>query len=515
MTRRPMPPAPLLALALAACAHPPPSRDTGDTNARRVVDDAVRALGGADALATLRTVRRHMIDNWVDTGQGQHPWTGTPDADHLPVHFPQTVENFLDYAADRWFESQAFRDGPGDYGTQIDTATATSGFESITYADERPWFRALATDELAAQHARRFRRFPEGLLRMLLTSQSLQWVGQATESGQQQDLIAFTDPAGTRLLLSFDAITHRLTRTSIDRDHAILGDTTAETLYADYRRVGPLTLPFLLVDRIAGVPTHKYPIATTELDGAAPAALAPPRDFLPIQPSPPSPTLHPLGANVFEILGPYNAMFAVFHDHVLLVEAPLNETYTEACLALIRSVADKPIRAIATHFHYDHIGGARTLVALDIPIASTPDGIATIRRAITAPHAAHPDRLSKTPRTPRLEPITDQRTFADQDQRVELYDVGPTPHVAQILITYFPKTRTLHVPDLLDVLTPELVIPGVDTLVLIRKIKELHLDVQRIVPVHGVPISLDDLHRGLAVRARHVPDTPLDARPGA
>jgi hypothetical protein len=58
-----------------------------------------------------------------------------------------------------------------------------------------------------------------------------------------------------------------------------------------------------------------------------------------------------------------------------------------------------------------------------------------------------------------------------------------------------------------------MVIPGVDTMAMIAKIKEYRLDVTSIVPVHGVPVTMDDLNRGLAIRARHVPGTPLDARP--
>jgi glyoxylase-like metal-dependent hydrolase (beta-lactamase superfamily II) len=500
------------AMWLAGCTPVPANPVASSADPRRLLDEAVRALGGAQALAALTTVRRDMVDGWVDTGQGQHPWTGVPDVDHLPVHFPETIESFIDYAGDRWFESQAFVDAR-EPTVQIDAGDATTGFEAITYSDERPYFRELDGSEAAAQHTRRLRRFPEGMLRMALRAQTPQWADAGDDAGEHHDAIAFTDPAGTRIVLSFDPVTHRLTRSRIARDHAVLGDTTADTLYADYRPVGHLVLPFLQIDRIAGVPTHRWPISRIDLDGPAPQAMMPPRDVVAIQPPPPAPTLRALQDGVFEILGPYNVMFAVFRDHVLLIEAPLGEAYTEACLALIESVAPgKPVRAVATHFHYDHIGGARTLVSLGIPIATTPDGAAVIRRAVAARHAAHPDRLARAPREPRLEVVEARHVDDDGAQRVELYDVGPTPHVAQILVAYFARTRTLLVPDLLDVLSPEMAIPGIDTIALIRKLKEYHLEVDDFVPVHGVPITREDLRRGLAIRARHVPDTPADAR---
>lgn len=503
-----------IAVGATACAPVHPDRGPPASRARDVLDQGVRAIGGADALAQLTTVRRRMVDHWVDTGQGQHPWTGTPDGDHLPVHFPLFVDYFLDYAGERWVESQAF-DNPPEHGVQITAGTPAGGFEAVTYMDERPFSRELDGDDLTAQRVRRLRRFPEGILRMAVArAGTLQWIGDTDERGRRSDVVAFTDPAGTRVVLAFDPATHWLTRSQIDRDHAVLGDTTAETLYTDHRQVGALTLPFLQTDQIAGIPTHRWQIAQLDLGVDPPPAITAPRDAVSTQLPPPTPTLHPLHDGVFEILGPYNVMFAVFRDHVLLVEAPIGEPYTESCLDLIRSVApDKPIRAVATHFHYDHIGGARTLVALGVPITTTPDGADVIRRAATAPHARHPDRLARAPRSPQLDTVVGQRVLEDDTQRVELHDVGPAPHVAQILVAYFARTRTLLVPDLIDVLTPEQAIPSDDVVPVVAAIKRHHLDVERIVPVHGVPVSIDDFHRGLAIRARHVPGSPLDTRP--
>lgn len=482
--------------------------DPSNAAARRILGRAVASIGGEAALAALGPVRREMTDEWVDTGQGQHPWAGVPDADHLPVHFPQAVVSFIDYAGGRWYESRRFDDGPGDYGVQVQAASGAGGFETFTYTEERPYRRDLGGDEIAAQTARRLRRYPEGLLRLALArAATLRSIGGG-------EAIALTDPAGESVSLYFDAATSLLVKSTAARDHPVLGDTIAETLYSDYRRVGGLLMPFLLVDRVGGVPTHRWSIATTELGGAPPpSAFTPPGDFVRVQDAPPEPTLQARGGGVYEILGLYNVLFAVFRDHVLLVEAPVGEAYTEACLALVRSVAPgKPVRAVATHFHYDHLGGARTLVGNGIPIATTPDAVEVIRRAVGARLDRRPDRLAREPRAPRLEAIAGSRVFADAEQRVEIYDFGPTPHVAQILVAYVPGAKTLLVADLLDVLSAEMAIPGIDTMVMIEKIRERRLDVERIVPMHGVPITIADLNRGLAVRARHVPGTPLEAK---
>jgi glyoxylase-like metal-dependent hydrolase (beta-lactamase superfamily II) len=479
-----------------------------NAKARGVIDQAISAIGGKEALLSLTSIRRDMTDNWVDTGQGQRPWTGVPDADHLPVHFPIAVVSFVDYGQRRWMESQRFDDGPGDYAVIVQTASPMAGFEHIRYTDEKPYYRSLASDEIATQQARRFRRHPEGILRLALDRRET--LVSMTDPQGRHDMVMLMDAGGTRVSLHFDVSTHLLAKSEIERDHAILGRTTAETLYADYRKVGRLALPFAMTDRVGGIPTHKWTVTTIDIDVVPPPAMfEAPRDFVRIQSAPSEPKLHARGSGVFEILGPYNVMFAVFHDYVLLIEAPLSEAYTESCLDLISTVAPgKPIRAVATHFHTDHIAGSRTLVAHGIPIGTTGDAVSVIRQAASS-RAKH----AEAPREPQLETLGTRRIFADATQRVEVYDFGPTPHVAQILVSYFPRTKTLHVADLLDTLTPELVIPSLDGIAMIKKIKEYKLDVARIVPMHGVPVTIDDLNRGLAVRARHVPDTPLDARP--
>src|SRR5262249_41525662 len=159
---------------------------------------------------------------------------------------------------------------------------------------------------------------------------------------------------------------------------------------------GALLLPYLIVDRVGGIPTHFVQARSIILDAPAPAELmARPAHFVPVAATPPAPVLHDRGNGVYEILGPYNVMFAVFRDSVLLIEAPLNGNYVRSILGLIESVAPgKPVRAVSTHFHYDHIGGVRTLVARGIPILTTADAREVIGQALEARKTLHPDAYS-------------------------------------------------------------------------------------------------------------------------
>jgi len=187
-------------------------------------------------------------------------------------------------------------------------------------------------------------------------------------------------------------------------------------------------------------------------------------------------------------------MFSVFPDHVIVFEAPLHARYGEQILELVRSVArDKPIRAVvASHFHYDHLAGLRPFVAGQVPILAPPDAQEVIEKALAL------QGLRAT-----LDIVSRQRILDQGEVRARLYDFGPAPHVAQILGAYFPDEKLLFVADLLDVLTAQQVIAGVDAVPMRRRVRELGLDVERFVPVHGVPITGEQLDAAYRIRARY------------
>ena len=478
--------------------------------ARAVLDAGARAIGGAAALAALRTVRRDLTDQWVDPGQGQRPWSGAPGA--IPPAnggFEATEAlSFIDYAQDRWLETQRYVDSPQEYALVLDVVTAEHGFRSIRYVDEVPFFDSLPASDLGRLLTLKFRRNPEGVLRMALSRpETLQWVGTSLESGRAYEVISFADSLGTRVSLYFDAKTHHLSKLETLRDHPVAGDTSTEILYSDYRTVGALTLPFRYLDRTAGLPTHVIDIRSIELDGTLPAErFEPPRKFVAVQHEPERPRLEKVSDSLYLVRGDYNVMFSVFPDHVIVFEAPMSDAYARECLGLIHATAaGKPIRfVVASHFHFDHIAGLRAYAAAGIPILAPPDAKAVIEKAVASRHTMRPDALSGQPARAVIETVSGRKVLDAGGVRARIYDFGPAPHVAQILVGYFPDEKLLWVADLMDVLTDELVIAGVDSVPMLARIRELGLEIDRVVPVHGVPITGEQFRQAFAIRAKYV-----------
>jgi dienelactone hydrolase/glyoxylase-like metal-dependent hydrolase (beta-lactamase superfamily II) len=476
--------------------------------AREALDAGVAALGGAEALAALGTVRRRSSGDWFGSGQSRnpHPVEG-PTLAPPPTTQHMNVTTVIDYRGIRWLEESLEYDDAGDAITRIRAVTPESGFESLTYRNEKPFFRSFPAEEARALLARAARRHPEGLLRMaLVRPETLEWVGHGEAFGRRQRVISMVDPGGTRVLIYFDDETGLPAKSETLRPHAVAGDSHAEILYDDYRPVGSLRLPFHVIDRVAGVPTEETRAAAVEIDPPFPEdRLRPPRVFARMEDDPPRPVVRELGGGLYLIRGTYNTVFAVFRDHVIAVEAPLGARYAEEALAKIEAAAPgKPIRyVVATHFHYDHIAGLPAYAARGASIVTTPDAEGIVRRALSVRHTMSPDPLAGAAVAPRIETVSGRRVFDDGTNRMELHDVGPTDHVGQLLVAWFPRHRVLYEADVWDPVSSGQHIAGADAARLAERIRALGLDVERIIPAHGVPATMRDLERGLAVRAKY------------
>jgi glyoxylase-like metal-dependent hydrolase (beta-lactamase superfamily II) len=499
----------LLVLAAAAAGGQETETIRLQSRARELIDAAVAAIGGEAPLRSLSSVRRDYVEDWVDVGQGPRPWAGTPAADALRPHAysarSQTL-SYIDYAGGRFHLWARFVESPSDFGEFSDAVTAERAFQAFTYVREKPILTERSREEGQALRQRHVRQHPEGLLRIALERpDTLLSLGHAQDGDAVYDLVAFADHDGTQVVLYLDARSHLPARSEIRRGHRVYGDTTADVVYDDYRRVGELLLPHAWVTRVAGVPVSRYRARAIAIDAAPDdARFRAPAENVAGETAPAKLRVEPQGHGLYVIRGSYNLTFAEFRDHVLLVEAPAGEAFMEEALALIEeTVPGKPVRLVATHFHFDHVGGVRTAVARGIPVLTTPDASPVIERSLASRQAMRPDALARAPREATIVVVERRHVIEDGRQRVELYDFGPVPHVAQLLVAYYPRQRLLHVGDLFDTLTTEAVFAGTDAEAMAARIRELGLDVERIVPTHGVPVTIRHLERALEIRRQY------------
>jgi len=201
----------------------------------------------------------------------------------------------------------------------------------------------------------------------------------------------------------------------------------------------------------------------------------------------------------------YNILFVEFDSYVLSVDAPRTSALTDSGIALLRQrIPDKPIKyAGMTHHHWDHCGGVRAFVAEGAQIITTSGNVAFFQKVMTEHRTLARDAISDEPREAEFSLVTDKLLLSEGKQSVEVYSVGPTPHVDEMLIYFLPQQKMLFTADHLAQATPAFGVvqpasPG--TVFMAEKIKELGLDVQTLITAHGGVGSIKNLEVSLLLR---------------
>jgi len=466
--------------------------------ARPILDAGIKAMGGLEALQGMKDVWR--VGAGIGYNQGQ---SLKPDAPMTTRSIQ--VTSLVDFAGRRSYAETVTvpASGPATKARTILDGESAIGVNLVTNVLTPSSPAAVATARTA------MRRDPAALLLTALgRSETLRSLGEETIDGKRHHVITFADSDGVQIGLFFEAASGLLTRFDTLADSAVLGDALTETALLDYRDVGALRLPARVVTRVAGETTLDMKYSEIKINqGGGAEMFATPKDALAVPPAPPASgvAVTKLGEDVyFAAGGSHHSLIVAFKDHVVVVEAPLNEERSLAVMAkLAEIVPGKPIKyVVPTHYHFDHSGGLRTYIAKGVTILTTPGNVAFIERLAAAPHTVRPDLLSREPRKPVIETFTGKKVLSDGARTLELHDIGPSPHVAECVIAYLPREKVVFESDLLTIPVQGPYPPASPALIdLADKIKKLGLAVETITPGHGRMGTPDDLKAALAARA--------------
>ena len=464
--------------------------------ARGVLDTALKAAGGIDALRAVKDVTRTGKGTAFNQGQSLKP-------DDPLTSRAVEVKSVVDFAGGRFATDAATTPSGGNLTRTRNVVTAESGFGF----NRLNGVMSPLTPTALGNAKSALRRDPAALLLTAdARADSLRSLGDANVDGSAQRAISFADADGTELTLYIDAKTGLVSKYETLADNAVLGDTLNEVVFSDYRAVGGVQLPFRVVNRTAGVITQDLAYSDIKVNAGAAAELfaEPPASVARVAPGTPptNVTLTSIGDNAYFVSGSsHNSLAVGFADHVLLIEAPQSPERAAAVLTSVKAAfPGKPVRyVVPTHYHFDHSGGLRAAIAEGATVVTTPGNKAFVERMASTAHTVKPDALSKSPRKAVVETFSGKRVFQDTTNIVELYDVGPSPHVAEILVAYLPKEKVLFVADIFGV-PQEGPLPPATAVNrdFADKVKKLGLVVDRFAPGHGKLGTQADLAAVLA-----------------
>jgi len=485
----------LMALPTTAVGKPTLTEES-QVHARKVVDSAVTALGGASALQSIDFVKLQLQgDVWPRLQMT------TPNPPFEPTRFQETL--LLDLKENRLVLEQ-MNSGAGFDGHN--TIVIHDG-EGTTY-DHRartatPIPAAQANQQQFVQY---YRRLPQLILRQALERENtLRYLGRDTFEGRRQDVVTFVMADAQQVALYVDAKTGLLSKYELIFTDPLRGDQASQIIFSDYASVGRTMVPQQWNWRIAGDLAARYRVRAGFNPPAADRSTDIPSDYQKVAAVPldPKPTVEKLADDVIvvqNVAAPnYNTMAVAFRDYVIAVEAPWSSEGADRVIERIKETwPGKPIRYVAvTHHHGDHIGGLRSFIAEGATVITTQTNRGVVETMAIAPQN---DRLAKAPRKPQFLLVEGgRRVLTDGDQTVELIDVGPNPHAREMLIAWLPKQRIVFQGDLFFMPANDAPQgpPQTSTLSFAQKLKEKNLAPERIASVHGRTATKEEFARAI------------------
>ena len=476
--------------------------------ARRILDDALQAVGNKNADA-IEDITLKYTAKAVELGQSASPNKAqyVTDAEGTRV---------IDYRGKRVYqELKTHFLGEIPFWTK-EVLTDKDGF---TFDPVSNTVFPVAAASLASSSRIPQRLFPHLILQIAQSrAGTLRWLAEDTYEGKKQQVITFLDDGGTQAALYFDAQTKLLTKYETWGD-GLLGAALAETIFSDYRSVNSVMIPYRVVTKFGGDLSTDLTYTNIAANTHPAAAMfETPKDA---EVGPESgtgaTTVTKLAGDIYFInyssggranfkFNPnfyYSQLAIAFNDYVLLIESPQNDGVAQGVIKKIKeTVPNKPIKyVVPSHYHFDHLGGVRGYIAEGATIVTTPGNKSLIEKIASTPHNLNADSLTRNPRSLSLEIFTDKRVFTDGERTVELYNIGPTPHVDEMIIAYLPKEKMAFVTDVFEILPftakHQAVPANPSNIDLARKMEQLGLQPEIIVSGHGRVGSMKDLRESL------------------
>src|SRR5215207_2407256 len=484
-----------LALSAAAHARQAPKSSTADSyrKAYQTVEAGLNALGEAEAL-------RAAEDVWVKAN-------GSTWARNQSLKVGQPLDQmtrdetlFADVRRGRYtFENRDPLPGGFVFGGKV----VVSGGQAFFVNDRDRTLQPVNPVNLPAITLNYVRRLPHLLLALALEQRAptLRYAGQETFDNRPHEVVVFAAANGVLMNLFFDSKTHLLSKYEQMVTDPVDGDVVQETIYPGYRSVEKIMVPTARQTRRGGdlIEDVKY----TEVrfnTKPADTAFARPEGFEELPTPTPAPIRETkLAEGVYLFESGANSLVVEFDTYVLVVEPYNGGRGPKPTINKAREMfPGKPVKyVVVTHHHDDHSGGLRSYIANDVTVVTTPANRKYFERMAASTATINRDDQTKNKKKPAFDFVGGgKRVFTDGKQTLEVIDIGPSPHAAEMLVAYLPKEKLVFQGDLVNLPLSGKFMPTTvndTTLHFFDWVTRSGFDIQRVAAVHGPSTTLEDL----------------------
>jgi glyoxylase-like metal-dependent hydrolase (beta-lactamase superfamily II) len=477
-----------------------PSRQAGSTPEQpprhHVLDRAVEALGGADALGGVQTLSvKGTITEW-------EPEQSIVADGEPRLGSESTFDAISDYAAGAtridWVRKFAYPQ-PRTY-TYRETVTPQVGFvagidsaaRNKQNQESNPPGHTMSAHRLVTTQRELLRASPLLVYELFRNRGRVSTVGDITVAGTAYPAVEYKSGAQAFDVL-FDPHTGLPWRVrTLDYDN-VWGDVAYDMVLSDWRTVDGTVRDGRAVDKLqvpfgrtyeldgrkvaqvkiaeihANAPLPPDPIAIPGL--TADSAAKPAADGIPFQwvirrqfignyldsDNPSFDARAGVGLHFTELApgvqqvvgGTHNSLIVELSDYLVVFDAPISDWQSNFTLSAAREkFKGKPVKyLLLTHHHMDHAGGLRAYAAQGATLVVGKGNAEHFRKVLAAPFQRDPDL---SPRdlsgTPILE-VADRQALGDGHREVTAYLIE-NPHAAGMLMGYVADAKLGWVADI-------------------------------------------------------------------
>ena len=458
------------------------------TAAPAAADDARAALNAAATMLGAPGLKSYeMTATGLSWAVGQSPAPGTP----WPAFVVKSLTRSVNY------ETASVRDvsvriraeePPRGGGSPIRGEARQEFLVSGDYAWNVANDAAIPAPMALAARQLELWATPHGVIR----------AAQSSGASVQGRLIVFAAPGKYLARATLDR-SNLVQRVQATLPNPVLGDIPVVIEYADYKDFGGVKFPTRIKQTAGGFPA--LDLTVTEVRPNAAVEISVPDTVRTAMAPYATVTSQMVADGVWYVTGGTHHSVAIeMSDHVIVVEAPLNDERALAVLNEVRGLAgSKPIRYVVnSHHHFDHSGGVRAFAAEGITIITHEINRAFFDKALAARGTVAPDHLAKSDKKPAaVEGVRDKRVLSDGTRSVEIHHIAGNAHADGLLMVYLPKERLLveadaYTPPAANTAPP--MPPYPFTVNLVDNVTRLGFTVDRLLPLHGQIVPLADLH---------------------
>jgi len=508
------------AFILGSCATP--------TKEQSLVSKAADAMGGARALADIKTASASGTTKWWEPEQSDQPGgearfaaEGKFDAIADVGTRASRVDyqkNFA-YPAPRTFTYSEVVTPQAGYVIGID-----SNGRNAESMKANPPAHSMSGYRLATTQREIMRFSSTGLVAaMLANPDAVKPAADITVRGASLPAVQYQG-----FIVAFDPKTGLPERVrTLDYDN-IWGDVNFDYVFSDWRDIGGVKVPMKRSYELNGRTVQdiqltevrfNQPVDQARLQipaGVLASAAKPATGNVPYQwvirrqyigtyldsdnvsfdtKGSPGLRLQQLSPGVFHLTGgSHNSLVVEMSDHLIVVDAPVTDAQSMWLLSTAKSqFPGKPIRwVVLTHHHMDHAGGVRGLLGDGATLVVGQGSYKHFNDVLRAPTTRNPDmKVMDLTRTPIME-VPQSHVMTDSKGRQVMVYAMDNPHAKGMLMAWVPDAKLGFVTDIWTPGPPLPAKPNPGLAAVVNTVKKAGIQPERFAGGHG---SVDDYQK--------------------